>query len=136
VQGKIYEALSMMEAKDQAGQSRIPADAWSQIQALKSDPIASNLQGKFDLNAEIKQMNKEKIDSLLKTLKDEEDEDNTCRMRFGSKYQMAASSDGNKEFIAKLTGFKAKLEQATNLDTSNYEKFDKERVRFNFIRMS
>jgi hypothetical protein len=50
-------------------------------------------------------MNKEKIESLLKTLKDEEEEDNTCRMRFGSKYQMAASADGNKDFIAKLTSF-------------------------------
>jgi len=49
---------------------------------------------------------------------------------------MAASSDGNKGFIDKLTGFRTKLEQATNLDNSNYEKFDKERAKFNFIRMS
>lgn len=55
VQNKIYEALSMLEAKDQSGQNAgIPADIWAQIESLKADPITANLQGKFDLNDEIK----------------------------------------------------------------------------------
>jgi len=65
-------------------------------------------------------MNKEKLDSLLKILADEEEEDNTCRLKYGSQYQMAASSDNNKDFIAKLQSFKAKMEQASGLDTSNF----------------
>lgn len=106
VQYKIYEALSLIEAKDQAGQnSQFPADVWAQIEQLKADPITANLQGKFDLNDEIKQMNKDKIASLLDTLKKEQEEDETCRLRFGSKYQMAASADGNKDYIAKLISF-------------------------------
>lgn len=64
-------------------------------------------------------MNKDKIESLLKTLADEEEEDNTCRLRFGSQYQMQASSDHNKDFITKLKSFRDKLDQATNLDTTN-----------------
>ena len=86
------------------------------------------------MNDQLKKANVEKIRKLFADLKEEEEQDEACRVAYGGAFKMEPSTKANEAHKKKLTDLTSKINQASAIDQGNVDLFLKSAPKLAFIK--